>query len=598
MQTLNPSQQQAVNTLKGKVLILAGAGSGKTSVLVHRIAHLTAKGVPPKDILGLTFTNKAAAEMRERVAKKIGKEKAKEIALSTFHSFCMKVLRQEIHHLGFTTNFTLYDENDVKRLMRQMVEHDEKAPPPHELQTRFKDVLRAHNALDFDHLIHFTNELFEKHPEVLEKYQFPYIMIDEYQDTNEEQYQLAQHLSAKFGNLCVVGDDDQSIYGWRGADVKHILNFPADHTIKLEQNYRSTPSILKAANAVIKNNKERHDKSLISTHQTGKPITVFHTPSEEEEVEAIIRRIQELRDQEVRLKDIAILYRSNILARPFEQELIRRRIPYQIYGGLELTARAEIKDILAYLRILVNPKDNEALHRIINYPRRGISTSTLDQLTKVNRAEKIPLLTVLERPPEEITPQGKRGIGAFLALYAHAKTLFETLPLHQALTDFLDIIQYKDAIHGEVKSEKMREMKWDNVQSLVQMLKSFQEENGAGTLTGFLSDTQLDTSHQKKKKEASLGVNLMTFHSAKGLEFPHCFLVGVEDHIIPHEKCTSEEEERRLLYVAITRAMQNLTISMAKKRKRRGIETPSSPSRFLFEIPKDIINVTHWKTLL
>lgn len=649
MAKLNPNQQLAVNTTEGRVLILAGAGSGKTRVLVHRIAHLIGDlKVRPSSILGLTFTNKAAQEMRERIGKLITDAAAKEVTLSTFHSFCMKILRKEIHRLGFTTRFTLYDERDMRRLIMQVAEElfegenlslepiitaisyikskglkeDEYPSSGDKKQDAFiKEVyeklyvaMRAHNALDFDSLLTLTVELFEKFPEVLEHYQdrFRYIMIDEYQDTNPIQYRLASLLSKKYGNLCVVGDDDQSIYAWRGAEIKHILDFPADTTIKLEHNYRSTSRILQAANSVIKNNSVRHDKVLRANLGEGETLEIFNTPSEQDEVDAVIKRMIRFKDEKnLRWKDMAILYRSNNLSRAFEISLINtvwrkggqwvRGIPYQVFGGMEFFERSEVKDLIAYLRIISNPRDQEALLRIINFPRRGISDKTLDTITQFNRKEKLPLLHVLEKidagayPELSLTSRGQSGISNFMILYQEAKKKFESLPLHQALLWLIETIDYKKALFDEVKSEKAREIKLENVEAYVDSLKHYEKEEGA-SLEDFLSSTMLDK--RKKEKKDLDQLNLMTFHSAKGLEFPAVFLVGLEDHLIPHMKSQSKEgieEERRLLYVAITRAMQHLCLSMARKRNQHGKLVSCNPSRFLFEIPKEILNVTSWK---
>lgn len=649
MAKLNPNQQLAVQTTEGRVLILAGAGSGKTRVLVHRIAHLIGNcRVSPSSILGLTFTNKAAKEMQERIGTLVSDAAAKEVTLSTFHSFCMKILRKEIHRLGFTPRFTLYDERDMRRLIMQVAEElfdgenlslepiiaaisiikskglKEEAFPKSgdkkqdqfikEVYEKLRIAMRAHNALDFDSLLTLTVELFETFPDVLDHYQerFRYIMIDEYQDTNPIQYQLASLLAAKYGNLCVVGDDDQSIYAWRGAEIEHILNFPADTTIKLEHNYRSTSRILEAANSVIRNNSKRHDKVLHPNLGEGETLEIFNTPSEQEEVDAVIKRMLRFKEeQNLRWKDMAILYRSNNLSRLFEISLMHtvwrkggqwvRGVPYQVFGGTEFFERSEVKDLMAYMRILSNPQDQEALLRIINFPRRGISDKTLDTITQYNRKAKLPLLDVLEKITKdpfselEISSRGMGGITNFMLLYHEAAEKFKREPLHQALEWLIQKMDYKKAIFDEVKSEKAREIKLENVQAYIDALKAYEKEEDA-SLENFLSDAMLD--RRKKEKNDYDALNLMTFHSAKGLEFPVVFLVGLEDHLIPHLKSQTKEgieEERRLLYVAITRAMKHLTLSMARKRTQHGKLVSCNPSRFLFEIPKEILNVTSWK---
>lgn len=629
---LNEPQEQAVRTTKGRVLILAGAGSGKTRVIVHRIAHLIQQGHSPQSILGLTFTNKAAEEMRHRVEALIGKELGKQVTLSTFHSFCMQVLRKEIERLGYTREFSLYDERDIQRLIQQltrdMLGHEGELPSlaptraalaqaaneglsaeegtwhdtfSKDLYLRLNSSLRAYNAVSFDSLISLTIQLFEEHPDVLERYQnrYQFLMIDEYQDTNPAQFRLAELLAGKYHNLCVVGDDDQSIYGWRGAEVKNILNFKADHTIKLEQNYRSTSSILEAANAVIRNNQNRYNKSLWSASKQADPIEVFNAPTDAEEALAVVNRLIRLKSQGLKWKDMAILYRSNALSRQFEVALMQaswqapdgkwmRGIPYEVFGGLEFSERSEIKDLLAYLRAIANPLDQEALLRIINVPRRGISDAFLDQLTQANRSQNVPLWNILERDE-------KKAVRTFVDLMKEAALRFKHPPFGEALTWLIEKINYKKAIEEEVKSEKMREFKWENVQECVNALAQAQEE----TLQDFVANTSLNRQMiQTNKKSHDDKVHLMTFHSAKGLEFPACFLVGLEDGILPHEKSmmqTGLEEERRLFYVGITRAQKHLTLSMSRARMRMGKTNPTNPSRFLYEIPKNLFTVTDHK---
>jgi len=643
---LNDAQKKAVKTVQGRVLILAGAGSGKTSVLISRIAHLLNEHkVPASNILGLTFTNKAAAEMRQRIGSIVSPSIAKELTLSTFHSFCMQVLRKEIHRLGYTRDFSLYDEKEVKRLLTQMarhtLEHDgelpsleptflkisqarmqgvpieaEKDKPWHEqfakeLHDRFENAMRAYNAVDFDGLLTLTVQLFERFPEILAIYQdrYRYIMIDEYQDTNPIQYRLAALLSAKYGNLCVVGDDDQSIYGWRGAEIEHILRFQADIIIKLEQNYRSTPLILKAANSVIRNNTARHDKQLWSSANQGEMVELFHAPTDTDEAAAVVQRILRLHEEKkIPWNEIAILYRSNNLSRLLELALIQaswrkdghwiRGIPYKVHGGLELFERSEIKDLMAYLKSIANPFDEEALLRIINVPRRGISDQTLDKLTQYNRAKGIPLWELLCDVPQslDLSDKALKGISLFVELLTRYRQAFASHPLHEAMKAFVEEINYKKAIEEEVKSDKMRSFKWESVEEFTTGLEAYE----GSSLSDFLGSTMLDekTWNTHHGDDSEDKVNLMTFHSAKGLEFDACFLVALEDHIMPHEKSMNEggiEEERRLMYVAITRAKQHLCMSMAKKRKQMGRERDSNPSRFLFEIPKEVLKITSWK---
>jgi len=660
---LNSQQQKAVEAIKGRVLILAGAGSGKTRVLTTRMGHLIQnRNVSPRSILGLTFTNKAAAEMRHRLAGLVASASAELVTLCTFHSFCMQILRSEIHRLGYTGQFSLYDENDVQRLLnliaRDILDHGANLPSlaptihaitsaknkgikPQELpltgskwhdqfaQTvyqRLHDSLRAYNAVDFDHLIWLTVELFEKHPDVLEKYQerYLYIMIDEYQDTNPIQYRLAALLAAKYQNLCVVGDDDQSIYGWRGAEVRNILEFDQAVVIKLEQNFRSTNNILKAANAVISNNKERHPKALWSTRGDGEQIEVFHAPNEVQEAQGVANRIARLREkQKLRWSDFAILYRSNLLSRQFEIALMQQSwkdgdiwklgIPYRVFGGVEFYERKEVRDLFAYLRAIVNPLDQEALLRIINQPRRGIGESTLDALTTFNRLHNVPLWDVLtgvcrkenafEHLQGHLNAKSREGLSRFVEILDEAKIYFDQKPLPEAMQWLIEKVEYQRAIREEVKSEKMRAFKLENIQGLVSSAGEYAQKMTASGQSSSLQDFIASASLQnhwegsKSKDGCEDKVNLMTFHSAKGLEFNACYLVGMEDHIIPHEKSVKEsgiEEERRLMYVGITRAMNFLTISMAQQRKRLGKECVSRPSRFLFEIPNELLKVSHW----
>ena len=644
---LNPNQQRAVETVHGRVLVLAGAGSGKTGVITHRIAHLIERhGVPPQAILGLTFTNKAAAEMRSRVEHLVGKQLARGVTLSTFHSFCMQVLRGQIEKLGYTNEFSLYDERDIHRLANQIARdllgHEGELPSlagtmaaiqksvndgaalPNEfsanLHTRLQAMLRAHNAVSFDHLITLTIRLFEEHPDILEAHQerFRYLMIDEYQDTNPAQFRLAELLAAKYNNLCVVGDDDQSIYGWRGAKVQNILDFKADHVIKLEQNYRSTTLIVEAASDLIAHNEGRHQKRLWSQDASGVPIEVFHAPTDTEEAAAIVQRIIHLHDtQKLAWRDIAILYRSNALSRGLELALTQatwqkngswvRGVPYEVFGGLEFAERSEIKDLMAYLRVIANPLDQEALLRILNVPRRGISDTLLDELTQENRAANTPLWEILQAVASGAKllpkhPKGVAGIRNFVQLMETATRRFTHESLPDALKWLVQETNYKKAIEEEVKSETMRAFKWENVEACINALASYEadctERGEPASLQHFVGTTALGVTNPSYQQAGGDKVQLMTLHSAKGLEFHSVFIAGLEDHILPHEKGAKEtgiEEERRLFYVGITRAKKQLTLSMARSRMRMGKLTPTNPSRFLFELPKTHIKAASHK---
>lgn len=656
---LNAHQQKAVEAVNGRVLILAGAGSGKTGVLTHRIAYLINHlNVPAKSILGLTFTNKAAAEMRHRMKALIDDSSARQVTLSTFHSFCLKILRSDIKRLGYTTEFSLYNEYDVKRLINTIARDflDINAAMPslaptmslissarskglraeeivdpssawHQefvrtLYQRLQYLMRAYNAVDFDQLLSLSVELFETHPDVLEKYQdqYRYVMIDEYQDTNPVQYRLAALLSAKYNNLCVVGDDDQSIYGWRGADMRNILDFSDANVIKLEQNYRSTGTILKAANAVIGNNTTRHQKTLWSDCGEGEPIELFVAPDEVKEAEAVVARILKHKETHgLAWKDIAILYRSNSLSRQFELALMKTPwfengkwvigIPYRISGSVEFYERREVKDLSAYLRVIVNRMDEEALLRIINQPRRGIGEIGLDKLTAYNRINELPLWQVitelcqgseeLENIRQTFSSKALNGLKAFVAIIEEASLSFSKAPLHEALSWLVQRIDYAKAIRDEVQSQKMRDFKLQNVQEFVNCLAEFENQaTESVSLVDFLGSLPLQNEWDFQKNIEENKINLMTFHSAKGLEFQACFLVGLESHIIPHEKCVKGsgiEEERRLMYVAMTRAMKYLTLSMAMNRPRMGKNEKSEPSLFLFEIPQNLYRRVDWK---
>jgi DNA helicase-2/ATP-dependent DNA helicase PcrA len=655
LDTLNPQQREAVVESEGRVLVLAGAGSGKTKVLMSRIAYLiAAKSIEPSQILGLTFTNKAAEEMRERLSKLIGSSAAKKVTLCTFHSFCLKMLREFAPYLGYTRRFSLYHEQDVRRLMQQIIRdelsHEGELPSlaptwtrldmarqlgiePIEMECqeeiwhhhfcqkvyiRLKQALRAYNAMDFNSLIELSVELLEEHPTVstLIKHRYRYVMIDEYQDTNPIQDRLAK-LLASHNNLCVVGDDDQSIYGWRGGQVRNILDFEAGAKIKLEQNYRSTNLILQAANHVIAHNKERYAKTLWSQKGEGKPLEVFHAPNETQEAEAVIGRLMRLKEREgLKWKDFAILYRSNALARTFESLLVRyswqdgahgvwrKGVPYEVFGGESFYECREVRDIVAYIRLILNHQDNEAFLRVINQPRRGIGEATLDQLTKIQRQQGGVLYHYLAKAREDnhYSVSIRTSMSNFLILIENSMKMFSENSLSSSIEYLVEAINYNKAIDEEVKSEVMRDLKKKNIKQLIDSARDFEtnERNlsGLDLAADFISCSQLDPANWAARKDRKAdAIHLMTFHSAKGLEFPAVFLVGLEDHILPHERSveqTGVEEERRLFYVAITRAQKDLTMSMATTRERFGKTQASKPSRFLFDIPSRLLKITKW----
>ncbi|NGX56384.1 MAG: ATP-dependent DNA helicase PcrA [Candidatus Anoxychlamydiales bacterium] len=658
MNSLNTEQKKAVDLINGRILILAGAGCGKTKVLTYRIANLiTNKGINEGNILALTFTNKAAKEMRVRLSKLIGNSKSKKVTLSTFHSFAMLLLRKEAEKIGYSSNFSIYDDLDMQRFYKSLIsdyiQNDkvisvnsiiEKISNAKNLNLSIDEIplfeekdkneiflsvykqinhsLKAYNAMNFDTLLSSLVELFEKNADVLKKYQnkYKYILIDEYQDTNPIQYKIADLLSKNHNNLFVVGDDDQAIYSFRGSCIKHILNFKADHIVKLEQNYRSTNIILDAANSVIKNNKTRHDKVLFSKNISDEQIKLFHAPTEVEEAQSVINRAIDLKQNyNLNWNDIAVLYRSNSLSRNIEMHLIQamwkkdgswvRGIPYDIYGGLSFAQRAEIKDILSYLKVICNETDLESLFRIINVPRRGISDKTIELIKNYKKDKKLSFYKVLKLIKENkidlskekisFQPRSLRGIESFVTLIEEAKMKFSKGSLHTTLKWFINKIDYKKAIAEEIKSEKARLIKWENVNECINALSTYEEEEKNPSLNHFISSTMLDKDNLYKPDKTSTNkLQLMTLHSSKGLEFKACFIIGLEDSIIPHEKCmTNIDEERRLFYVGLTRAKKYLILSMARNRKRVGKNVPTNPSRFLFEIPKELLKICSWKKI-
>jgi superfamily I DNA/RNA helicase len=654
LRKLNPEQYQAATTTEGYILVLAGAGSGKTRVLTLRMAYLILyKQVPPESIVAMTFTNKAAGEMKERLTHLIGQKLSSKVFIGTFHSYCLKLLKEHIAHLGYTPSFTLYSETEVKRIFKQLaatyLEQGGELPPlEHSFQTlqmaktlgitpedkintwhdeflkstfeSLKTSLRAFNAVDFDGLLELSCQLLQEHPDlmapVLKK--ISYVMIDEYQDSNPMQFKIAQHLASDCKNLFVVGDDDQSIYGWRGANIENILNFPAEHKIKLEQNYRSSPTILSAANALISHNKTRHEKKLKSNLQKDHKITLFHAPNAEQEAQSCVLRLVQLKqDLGLKFSDFAILYRSNALSRPFELALnsmvyktdegFKRGIPYVVYGGTEFFERAEVKDITAFLRLCFNPQDQEALLRIINVPRKGLSDKTLDLITSYQRGSGACLYqTLLDLSSDEphllkakLSTKALESIQLFTTAIERAKQNFQTsTPFAQTLEALLQQLSYSTAIKEEVKSDKMRQFKQESVDLYLDNLKNFQASHPELTLADFLGTISLDEQFMLERHKNKEAVSLMTLHSSKGLEFEVCFIIGLEDHILPHEKSlklSSLEEERRLFYVGLTRGKSKVILTMAQQRLRNGKMEQSHPSRFLFEIPNDLLDISSYQ---
>ena len=642
MQGLNKEQLDAVQTINGPMLILAGAGSGKTKVLTCRIAHLLQQGVRPYRILAITFTNKAAAEMRERVDRMAGAA-VRDVWLFTFHAFCARLLRYELENLnGYANNFAIYDTSDSKNLIKQVLKEmnlDEKRFPlpaiiSHisnaknalllpdayareasgyyeqqvaKIYDAYQKKLQANNAVDFDDLLLLALRLLQENPAVREKYQrkFDYLMVDEYQDTNHAQYLLTKLLAAGHRNICVVGDADQSIYGWRGADIQNILDFEKDYPdaklVKLEQNYRSTQVILDAANAVIDNNSGRKPKNLWTANGNGSEIIYYQANDERDEARYVIENMQKLQlNESAKLGDMAVLYRTNAQSRVFEEMLIKSGIAYTMVGGTKFYERKEIKDALAYLRLIFNPSDSLSLLRIINVPRRGIGDATLARLQEHANATGQTLFEVVTNAAD-VPGLASRFAGKLDEL---SELLFELMgeaadvPVKQLLDDVLLKTGYLEELQSS--KDPQDESRVENLKEMLSVTEDFAvkcERNGEEpTLENFLADVALVADID----DAELGedaVTLMTLHSAKGLEFPNVFLVGMEEGIFPHSRTLMNdndneiEEERRLCYVGITRAEKHLFLSNARMRIVYGRPQYYKPSRFLQEVPRNLVHV-------
>ena len=637
--TLNDKQREAVLQTEGPVLILAGAGSGKTRVLTHRIAYLIEeKKVNPWNILAITFTNKAAGEMRERVDRLVGFG-SDSIWVSTFHSTCVRILRRHIDRLGYSTNFAIYDGDDQKTLMKDVCRrldvdtkvYKERAllaaissakdelitPEQYALDAggdysrqkiaavyrEYQRQLKGNNALDFDDLLMKTVELFQNCPEVLEYYQerFRYIMVDEYQDTNTAQFKLVSLLAAKYRNLCVVGDDDQSIYRFRGANIGNILNFeeffPEAHTIKLEQNYRSTQNILNAANSVISNNKGRKEKRLWTEKEEGEKIRLRQFLTGYEEAEFVAGDIEgRVRRGECQYKDCAILYRTNAQSRLFEEKLLMGNVPYKIIGGINFYARKEIKDLLAYLKTVDNAVDDLAVRRIINVPKRGIGATTLTRVQEYASEKEISFYDAL-RQAENVPALGRSvpKLKSFVTFIQSLRTMAEEISVRELLETIINETGYVKELEAEGTEEA--EARIENIDELISKVVAYEESEEHPTLSGFLEEVAL-VADIDSLDENSDHVVLMTLHSAKGLEFPNVYLAGMEDGIFPSymtvtsDDPTELEEERRLCYVGITRAMDHLTLTCARQRMIRGEVQYNRMSRFLQEIPEELLGTS------
>ncbi|MEH7503504.1 DNA helicase PcrA [Neobacillus drentensis] len=633
---LNPEQQNAVKTTDGPLLLMAGAGSGKTRVLTHRIGYLIVeKRVNPYNILAITFTNKAAREMRERIGKIMGGV-AEEIWISTFHSMCVRILRRDIDRIGFNRNFTILDSTDqqsvVKTILKEKNIDPKKFDPrailgaissakneliePEEYKKTgggyFEDVvgnvyeeyqkrLRKNQALDFDDLIMMTIQLFKRVPDVLEYYQrkFQYIHVDEYQDTNKAQYLLVKQLASRFKNLCVVGDSDQSIYRWRGADIANILSFEKDYpnatVILLEQNYRSTKRILLAANKVIQNNLNRKAKNLWTENPEGNKLVYYRADSEQGEAQFVAGKIKELtRNNQYKLTEIAILYRTNAQSRVMEEVLLKSNIEYSIVGGTKFYDRKEIKDMLAYLRLISNPDDDISLRRVINVPKRGIGASSVDKIADFAAMHDLSLFQALESVELlGLSPKITKAAREFRDLIGNYTNMQEFLSVTELVEEVLDKTGYREMLKAEKSLESQSRL--ENLEELLSVTKSFEDSSEDKSLVAFLTDLALvaDIDSLDKTEEKADSITLMTLHSAKGLEFPVVFLIGMEEGVFPHSRSLMEEvemeEERRLAYVGITRAEQTLFLTNAQMRTLFGRTNMNPPSRFISEIPADLI---------
>ena len=645
--SLNPQQRQAVEALKGPVLILAGAGTGKTRVITFRIAHLIANGVAPGNILAVTFTNKAAREMQERIGKLIpaprksgadARAQDSRPTICTFHSLCVRILRQHIERLGYKRNFVIYDESEqlsaVKKILAQISAKGEKTDPAavlsllsrfknggekaavfadesvralaQHIRSRYESALHACNAVDFDDLILLTLRLFNEHPDALEscRAKYRYVMADEYQDTNASQFQLIHALAAGHRNLCVVGDDDQSIYGWRGAEIGNLLDlekyFPEVKIIKLEQNYRSTNTILNAANAIIKNNPRRRAKQLWSSKGPGGKILLRAYPSDDDEARNVVEQIEFARlSQRVPWSDNAILFRTNAQSRPLETALRQANVRYHLIGGQSFFDRREVKDFIAYVKTFLHPHDDVSLLRIANVPARGLSDVTMERLLAASHERKGSVFTAMKNPLVQVEFQTKtrESIERFVEFIERMGALLHhdhSLRLQAWGDRFLDEIGYFNELRRAEKDAETAENRIRNLRELIATLDNFglPTMSPADRLQAFLEDITLDAERLEEKENAGDAVTLITMHSCKGLEFPRVYIVGLEEGLLPHSRSAAEgtlDEERRLFYVAVTRAMQGLVISHCAGRKKYGQLMPCHPSRFLKELPADLV---------
>lgn len=634
LEGMNEEQAKAVKHTDGPLLVMAGAGSGKTRVLTHRIAYLLSeKEVAPMNILAITFTNKAAKEMKERVTKLVG-DQAREIIMSTFHSLCVRILRRDGDKLGIHRNFAIYDASDSQTAVKEAFRINNVDPKVFnpkavkyaisdaknklitpkvmkqqandygeekiaELYETYETILKKNQALDFDSLIMETHFLFQKNPEVLHYYQnrFQYIHVDEYQDTNKAQYELVKQLAARFQNLCVVGDSDQSIYKWRGADIYNILSFEEDYpnakVILLEQNYRSTKKILQAANTVIENNQSRKPKDLWTENDDGTEIKLFKALDERDEARYVIDQVQELnRTKGTRYKEMAILYRTNAQSRAVEDVLVKSDIPYQIVGGTKFYDRKEIKDLLAYLRLITNPHDDISFQRVVNVPKRGIGKTSMEKLQMHAEINDLSLFDAVKE--SDFTGMSKKASNQ-LNLFREMIEDWQQQQEFLNVTDMVEQVLSRSGYEAELMKDRSIESqsRLENLEEFKTVTKQFEETSEDQTLISFLTDLALISDLDNTDEETKDKLTLMTLHAAKGLEFPVVFLVGMEENIFPHTRSLFDmeemEEERRLAYVGITRAERDLFITHATSRTIFGRTQYNERSRFLDEIPFELI---------
>lgn len=634
---LNAQQQLAAKTINGPVLILAGAGSGKTRTVTYRIANMIANHrISPKEILAVSFTNKAAMEMNERVAKLLGPRRKRGINLSTFHSLGIKILREDIHLIGYNKTFTIYDQGDQQAIIREALKNLKMDKASFDKKTIaskigflknsgisatefkntdffdpedaydvacehvyhfYQDKLHFYNAVDFDDILYLVVKLFRAHPEVAKKYseRFKYIMIDEYQDTNGLQFEMIRGLTSTHSNICVVGDDDQSIYAFRGADLTNILNFEKIFSettvIKLEHNYRSQEKILKLANSVIKENKNRKEKTMRTHNNNGPEPLLWSCANSDHEAQVVIDEIVEYQKEGRFLGEVALLYRSNTQVPPFEDQLRLAQVPYTIIGGQKFYEKKEIKDLIAYLSLIHNKKDELSLRRILNIPHRGVGTKSLNDFIEVAREKKLSLYEAIEYEAQTGDNKKSENLREFFAIINKYRMLFNTMTLTQAFGSLINDINYLDFVAKSYDSPKIAARKRDDVKSFLLSTDRFVDRFGEdATLSNYLERLLLVDNQDRQNDNDSLlknEVQLMTLHSSKGLEFDTCFLVGMEEELLPHKNVIKEngnvDEERRLCYVGITRAKHRLIMTYAQERKIYGKNFKRHPSRFLVE---------------